>query len=263
MENIIKATQKTTLIIFIMAFFFTSGCSLISSPDPQPSCNFVQNKDLQRVSWKADLPLKFRVHKDVPKEAYISLLKAAAQWNHISTKKVIEIVKWDFKESHKKGHLDGVSTIYWLDTWESYRSSEQARTTIIWVGDKIKGADIRINSKDFQFSYEAESFNSQKVDFVSLMVHEMGHALGFAHSHERKSVMYPRLSKGYDRRKVKALSDLKSYRCEYGDNIIKPAVLAAALSSDEEEVMSEDSGTLTQIDEEEGGAVDLTKISPI
>lgn len=247
-----------------MMALFASGCSKVVAGGAEDSCSFVQNKSLQRVSWKSDLPLKFRVHKDVPEEAYGSILKAAAQWNLISTKNVVQIIRWDAQGTPAQGYSDGAPTIYWLDTWEEDRSTEQARTTVIWSGDKIKDADIRINDKNFNFSYNGEEFDYLKVDFISLMVHEMGHALGFAHAQERESVMYPLLRKGYDRRAITHLGDLQSYSCEYGEGIVNPVVMAAALTGDEIEIVIEEGDAddvVTQIDEGQSGLDDATAAS--
>ena len=211
------------------------GCSkLLSDKDPQEACTFVQNKSEQRVSWKDNLPVKFRVHKDVPASAKASIEAAAMKWNIISSKNVIEIIDWEASETAEEGYSDGRPTIYWQTDWEKERKSEQARTTIVWSGSTIRDADIKINSKDFDFSYKDEEFDYSKVDLVSLTVHEIGHAIGFAHAESRESVMYPLLSKGYDRRDIKHISDLESYGCEYGDDIVRPAVLAAALKGEEQ-----------------------------
>lgn len=215
-----------------------TGCSqLLSDKDPQEACTFVQNKQKQRVSWKSNLPIKFKIHKDVPQEARESLTKAAMEWNLISTQNVIEFLPGESDETPSESYADRTPTIFWLKTWESNRRSEQARTTVVWSGATIRDADIRINAKDFDFNFAEEDFSPLKVDFISLLVHEMGHALGFAHSDTSKSVMYPRLAKNVNRRDVKHLSDLESYACEYGDQIVKPKVLAAAL---EGETLSDD-----------------------
>lgn len=233
--------KKQLMIIALLGFTLSQiGCSqLLSDKDPQEACTFVQNKSKQRVSWKKELPIKFRVHKDMPATAKASLEAAAMKWNVISSKNVIEFVEWEATETAEQGYSDGRPTIYWQKTWEEDRQSEQARTTVVWSGAAIKDADIKINAKDFQFSYEAEEFDYKKVDFISLLVHEMGHALGFAHATTRKSVMYPLLSKGYDRREIEHISDLESYGCEYGESIVRPEVLTAALKNEEPKPQNE------------------------
>ena len=213
----------------------SAGCSQVfeSSGDPEPACAFVQNRDQERVSWNTNLPIRFRLHRDFPEEARQSLVAAATRWNLISSKNVIEFVESRFDRTASQGYGDGIPTVFWQTTWEEDRSSEQARTTIVWTGSQIRDADIRINAQDFQFSFQNEPFDFRKVDFVSLLVHEMGHALGFAHTESRSSVMFPFLSKGTDRRQITALSDLESYACEYGESIVRPDVLAAAIRNEE------------------------------
>lgn len=214
-----------------------TGCSQVIDQEPQEACFFVQNKNKQRVSWKSNLPVKFKIHKDVPEEARESLTKAATRWNLISTQNVIEFVDEESSRTPTQSYADGTPTIFWLKTWESERSSEQARTSVVWTGSTLRDADIRINAKDFQFNLANQELSPLKVDLVSLMVHEMGHALGFAHTDTRKSVMYPFLRKNFDRRDVNQLADLESYACEYGREIVKPQVFAAAL---EGEVLNDD-----------------------
>ncbi len=78
--------------------------------------------------------------------------------------------------------------------------------------------------------------------------------------------MYPLLAKGHDRREVNHLTDLESYSCEYGEDIVEPVVMAAALNVDEpeEEVESEEEDmVLTQTDESESDASEATSASSI
>ena len=149
-----KVAFKTTSLALVLAALLSSGCSELLNEKSEASCDFVQNKSLQRVSWKSDLPLKFRVHKDVPQEAHAAITKAASEWNAISTKNVIQVIKWDSTISPENGYSDGAPTIYWLNTWETDRKTEQARTTVVWSKDKIKDADIKINAKNFTFNFE-------------------------------------------------------------------------------------------------------------
>lgn len=228
-----KSAQALSLLLIFM------GCTQ-KVPEPQNSCFFVQNKYEQRVSWKSNLPIKFRVHKDTPVEARESITQAAKEWNLISTKNVIEIVTWEAEGSPSKSYADRVPTIFWKKDWEEEKASEQARTIIVWSDNVLKDADIWLNSKNFTFSYLGDEFDYTKVDLVSLVVHEMGHALGFAHSHSHESIMYPRLARGFDRREISELEDLEAYSCEYGDDIVKPSVMLAALEVRSAEIRNSD-----------------------
>jgi hypothetical protein len=216
-----KLTRILSTLIFVAVMF--TACSIGWVELGTSSCNFVTNADGNRISWKSALPIKFRLHESVPPEAYASIYKAIDIWNQVSTKKVLSIVSTNYKP--EASTRDQIPAIYWMKEWDPKKPLEQARTTVRWVQNQLVDADIKINNKNFEFFLEGESPSYSKVDFVGVMVHELGHALGFAHNEVRESVMYYQLRKGYERRNanhglVFHSSDVSSYQCEYGNDIV-------------------------------------------
>ena len=181
---------------------------------PQESCNFVQNPELQRVSWKGRIPVKLYLHKSVPQDAYEGIDLAIKEFNdgpgggHEIFKIIARGVDGDLNPQK-----DGYSTIYWYNTWDSARTTEQARTTIYWSGNEIFEADMRINAKNFRYNFTSAT-NFSNVDLVSLVVHELGHVLGLAHTTDSGSAMRATLDEGQMRRKLGAI-DLTDLKCEY------------------------------------------------
>jgi hypothetical protein len=108
---------------------------------------------------------------------------------------------------------DGVNVIYWMSTWEADKFSEQARTSIYWLGDQIREADMRINAKNFTF-YTDTPTSSQDVHLESLLVHELGHVLGLKHKDDSGSVMATYLASRIQRTSI-AEADKADIRCEY------------------------------------------------
>lgn len=181
---------------------------------PQESCNFVQNPEQQRVSWKSRLPVKLIVHNSVPVNAYATLDKAVAEYNAtIGGGREIFRIAVRGSDGAMEPRKDGNSVIYWFNTWDPAKPTEQARTTIYWSGVQIFEADIRINAKNFDY-YMGDDQNFSDLDLQSLLVHELGHALGLAHSANNGSVMNFSLNEGQDRRKLTD-SDKSNLRCEY------------------------------------------------
>ena len=232
----------TRLALLLITGLMAVNCSIIA-PEPENSCNFVQNHEEQRVSWKSNLPIKFRVHKDFPREAIPSILEAAKSWNSVSTINLIEFVDFEAEGTPASSYADGTPMIFWKLDWEENKTSEQARSIIAWKGATIRDADIWINAKNFTFTYLDQPFHPFKVDLVSLFVHEMGHTLGLEHNSNEESVMYARLRRGYDRREIDHLGDLESFGCEYGEEVVNQDSVMALINKQADDAVDRTSTT--------------------
>lgn len=182
------------------------------APKVQDDCGFVQNVYGERISWKSDVPVTMKIHSSVP-DSYIPAIQAAAEsWNRTAGKTILKI-----NTTKDTGALnprkDGENIIYVLSEWEANKASEQARTSVYWVGDVIQEADIRINAKNFTF-YTNDSASHSGVSLEALVLHELGHVLGLKHKDTSGSVMATYLANGVDRTAV-AETDSTSLQCEY------------------------------------------------
>lgn len=180
--------------------------------EPEEGCNFVQNNQLQRVSWKGQFPIELYIHESVP-ENYISAIKgAAAQWEYKLGHPVFKLIGV-LGGANTGGEKDDRSAIYYMNTWDPSQKREQARTTIYWLGDIINEADIKINAANFSF-FEGDQVEMDSVDMQSLLVHELGHVLGLQHNDIVPSVMATTLANATFRRTPKP-ADVASVQCEY------------------------------------------------
>lgn len=207
-----KARLAVLLSIAVLGALLTQACS--RPLNPQDSCNFVQNPELQRVSWNKRLPVKLYIHESVPREAYPAIDRAIREYNlRLGNGGEIFRIVARGVSGDLNPRKDGYSIMYWFNTWDPAKKSEQARTTIYWTGTEIFEADIRVNAADFKYYY-GENTNFSEVDLTSLLVHELGHALGLGHTVTSGSVMNFTLDEGQNRRKL-GESDLANLRCEY------------------------------------------------
>ncbi len=197
------------MTVFILASFVLVACQ--PKLEPETDCNFVMSSQIQRVSWKNNLPVRLYIASEVPVELRESIRVAASQWNYRLGIEALLIYEADNVPNFP--NKDGVNGIYWLTDWTENKTTEQARTTIYWVGDTIREADVLINARDHKFS-PFGTLISRTVDFTSLMVHEFGHVLGLQHLDSEPSVMASTLA--YDtQRLMPTENDLMSLRCEY------------------------------------------------
>ncbi len=204
--------KAITILALLLMVAFTA-CS--RRFDPETPCNFVQNGDLKRVSWNTMTPVKLYIHKSMPLTTYPEMenviRESVKAWNDVAGREIIRIEAFQAGGTDMP-RKDGYSMMYWMSSWEAGQVSEQARTTIYWSGSQIYEADLRINGRDHRY-YVGNDTAFSGVDFKSLIIHELGHALGLAHAIS-DSVMNASLSSGYDRRQITD-EDQKSIRCEY------------------------------------------------
>ncbi|MEK2688099.1 matrixin family metalloprotease [Bdellovibrio sp. GT3] len=190
------------------------------APKSQSDCGFVQNVYGERVSWKADVPVTMYLHDSVPNEFIPAIVSAAQTWERKSGRRLFNIVTTPRVSGPNQPRTDGKNVIYFMNTWETEKASEQARTTILWTGDQIRETDIRVNakvdpetSKPF-FSFYWNQGTGSGVNIEALILHEMGHVLGLKHNDDGGSVMATYLKNNDDRTELSE-QDTTDLKCEY------------------------------------------------
>lgn len=205
--------------IVLLTILIIQACA----PKSQQDCGFVQNSYGERVSWKSDSPVTMYVHSAIPESLIPAIQAAAETWNKTANRKLINLITSPRYRGPIAPHQDGVNVIYFMETWEANLGSEQGRTSVYWIGDLIKEADMRINGADFGFEWQGQTLtkaaksdraSSGPVNIEALVLHELGHVLGLKHKDGESSVMATYLASG-DERTYLAVTDQKALQCEY------------------------------------------------
>ncbi|OYZ23055.1 MAG: hypothetical protein B7Y39_06740 [Bdellovibrio sp. 28-41-41] len=208
-------------LIFAVVVTLQMGCSkgVYLGPESaeflatasQEDCGYLQNEYGQRVAWKENLPAEFFVSKTIPEEFRQDIADAAEIWNTSAGRTVLKINLSDLESPLSTS--DQRNTVAGLQDWDEDKTTQQAVTIVKFRGNLITSADIKINLDDFVY-YSKEPQNSKQVHFVSLIVHELGHALGLKHASIRPTVMWATLGFDIVRTSLSA-TDQKSLECEY------------------------------------------------
>jgi hypothetical protein len=198
----------------IAGLLFVQACG--RQMPAQQACNFVENSELQRVSWKTDLPVTMYLDSSIPYDYVPSIQNAINVWNAVGQKYMSKnfFVIGSGNPGSTTPTVDGYNKIYLLNSWEPTLSDQQARTTVYWNGARIYEADMRLDAANFQFYTDNSSPDPAKVNLESLVLHELGHVLGMAHDPVSASVMQPSLANGTLRIDPGQI-DISSLSCEY------------------------------------------------
>ena len=143
-----------------LSILFLASCAT----QKEESCGFVKNGSDHRLSWNNNLPVALWMHPNVPDELKHALYTGAETWEENYNKDFFNIQELP-EGSSVVPRRDSRSIIYWDDQWggNKDKASEQAKTTIYWMGSQIIDSDIRFNAQDYAYYTNADLLGEDNI----------------------------------------------------------------------------------------------------
>ena len=181
------------------------------------------------VGWRDTVVLK--LHDKVPSHIYGAAVNAAESWNKALGFELVSVNGYFSGERGDDLYAslgDDTSGIYFEDEWyDKTGKKDTIIATTVWEVDpdnrsKIVRGDVILNSQNYEFGDSldkslASNTNWPITDVESVLLHEIGHLIGLAHSSEdESSVMLSSASflNGVTRRSLSA-GDVENIRHRY------------------------------------------------
>lgn len=208
-------------IIFLLILpLFLSSCFQKEISASASDCGIMKTSHGQEVGWQS-FPVMYYIEEDVPEEMIAPIKEAAGIWN--KELGFTAVLFYPVKAKVLDKSIIQKNIIYWSKT-SSIVGKNQAITLSFYDNyGKLDAAPIVINSVNFKYSFN--ELDENKVDMVSLMIHEFGHALGLDHSKETESVMGAVLPNAHLRQKISSL-DKASVLCGVARSVRKDQTVA-------------------------------------
>jgi predicted Zn-dependent protease len=193
--------MKKLILLFV---FILSGCGKEIPEDRQ---------------WNIEnFPLIFRMPRSYEKDHSEAVRSVVNQYNDAFGMEALRII---FSDKSLEAQATPLKpwhnnyremTIFKTNIWE-YPSNKLAITRTLDMKNYIYYANITFNTKDFVFNTDHNQDEGNKVDFHSVLLHEMGHVFGLKHSDDNDSVMQSEL--GFNKKRELTNYDIFQIRKLY------------------------------------------------
>ncbi len=192
--------NKIVLIIFICLNFM--GCTFenrkpnLLELDLSTCSGFQKNQKKQTTYWGKNFPIQYQVSDTELSEASE---KATEIWNQALG-----------FEAFRISDSQSLNKILFHKNWDESLLNPGSNILIEYDG-AVYSSQIILNQENYDFGLNLEI---NKIDLISVLIHEMGHSLGLAHIDSTDSIMSESLSKGQVVRYI-GDQDITNVLCAY------------------------------------------------
>lgn len=196
-------------ILFVLSGLALLGCQNQSSQDINPfSSQPILEED--GIYWTL-------------KNSPLRMTSFPVRWGHqvelsesikIGCESAIQTIEESSNLTFIKVNAQEDADIYIKTSALDLTQNHQGMTEVRIVNDQLRYAEI---SFDSELVYSRDP-KPNEIDAESVCLHELGHALGLAHSHDKLSVMYFGLVQGTKKRSFSE-GDIERLKFLYSDNV--------------------------------------------
>lgn len=197
---------KQHWLVFILLSFCSCGSSFPhnsrSSKDEPPAVLVGINEEYllsdvhSKKGWES-YPVSYYADPNLGDDMFLLIRSTFRIWNHAVGAEVLKLEDESgpaFEESLETESLavgDEINSIFKANPWDLLNKSDQVLGTNIWLNDDnsefefMNESDILLNFEHHEIAdcsdIESMSYESSCTDFVTLLLHEVGHSLGLSH----------------------------------------------------------------------------------